>query len=211
MNFIYDILVNFNDTLYDFYEWNISDNVTHIRKIPLFKVSTKELENIKKFNLKMEIDFLNKIENKTEKFTSKEAEKVLYAALFSDAQDVIAVKFDNKGNSYQVSKLLIDEQEEVLDVVSSCSEYSMSFEKINKRKDNGFKTRMQLEKRTHLLKLINKLDKNREIDKLKYLYFECFGIKENSLDTIVKRLKNSLELDNIEKTILEFFKLISIN
>ena len=39
MNYIYDILVNFKETLYDFYEWNKNDNITHIRKIPLFRIN----------------------------------------------------------------------------------------------------------------------------------------------------------------------------
>ena len=34
MNYIYDILLNFKNKLYDFYDWNINDDITHIRKIP---------------------------------------------------------------------------------------------------------------------------------------------------------------------------------
>ena len=211
MNFIYDILINFNDCLYDFYEWNISDNVVHIRKIPLFKVSTKELEDIKNFNLKFEFKFLKKLENKTEKFTSRDVEKVLYASVFSDGKDVVAVKFNSKGINYQLSKLLIDEQEEVLEVVDSCNQDDIVYEKLNKKNNNGFKTRMQVEKCNYLLRLLNKLEKKQEIDKLKYLYFECFGSKQDSIDVIVKDLKKSIDKDDIEKTMLEFFKLISIN
>ena len=114
MNYIYYILVNFNDNLYDFYEWNTDDNVTHIRKIPLFRVATSTLEQIKNFNLKVDLDFLKKIENKTEKFTSRDVEKIHYAALFSDLNDVIALKFNEKGNSIGISRLLIDECEDVL-------------------------------------------------------------------------------------------------
>lgn len=211
MNFIYDILINFNDSLYDFYEWNISDNVVHIRKIPLFRISTCELDDIKNFVLKFDFDFIKKLENKTEKFTSKDVEKILYASLFSDGKDVVAVKFNSKGISYQVSKLLIDEQEEVLEVVENFNNYVIKYEKLNKKNSNDFKTRMQVEKYNYILRLLNKLEKKQEIDKLKYLYFECFGLKQNSIDVIVKDLKNSLDRSDIEKTVLEFFKLISIN
>ena len=38
MNYIYDILLNFNDMLYDFYDWNVKDNILHIRKIPLIQI-----------------------------------------------------------------------------------------------------------------------------------------------------------------------------
>ena len=33
MNYIYDIYLNLNKNLYDFYEWNKSDNIIHIKKI----------------------------------------------------------------------------------------------------------------------------------------------------------------------------------
>ena len=127
MNFIYDILVNFSDDLYDFYEWNTDDNVTHIRKIPLFKVSTETLEKLINYNVKVDLDFLKKLENKTEKFTSRDVEKITYCALFSDSNDVYALKFNEKGNNIKISKLLIDESEDVLDVIERCNEiYYMS-------------------------------------------------------------------------------------
>ena len=46
MIFIYDILVNFNDKLYDFYEWSENDLIEHIRKIPLIKVKKKLLDKV---------------------------------------------------------------------------------------------------------------------------------------------------------------------
>ena len=136
MNFIYDILVNFNDDLYDFYEWNLGDNVTHIRKIPLFKVSTETLEMLKNCNVKVDLDFLKKIENRTEKFTSRDVEKIVYSALFSDLNDVFALKFNEKGNNIKISKLLIDESEEVLDVVERCSEINIKLDVLKPKKIN---------------------------------------------------------------------------
>ena len=32
MNYIYDILANFNEHYYDFYDWNELDNLIHIKK-----------------------------------------------------------------------------------------------------------------------------------------------------------------------------------
>ena len=55
MNYIYDIYLNFNKTYYDFYEWNNNDKVMHIKKIPLFKVSTS---NLKKMILKIKQIFI---------------------------------------------------------------------------------------------------------------------------------------------------------
>ena len=46
MNFIYDILLNFNNEYYEFYDWNNDDKLTHIRKMPIFKISDDALKNI---------------------------------------------------------------------------------------------------------------------------------------------------------------------
>lgn len=45
MNYMYDVLLNFNDFPYDIFEWNKDDKINHIRKIPLFKLKTTDLSN----------------------------------------------------------------------------------------------------------------------------------------------------------------------
>jgi len=211
MNYIYDILVNFNNDLYDFYEWNTDDNVTHIRKMPLFRVSTSTLEQIKNFNVKFSSDFLKKIENRTEKFTSRDVEKISYAALFSDTNEVIALKLNENGNNIGISKLLIDESEDVLEVVLRCNEITLDLEKLKSKKINNFKTRTQMEQINYLNKSLNKLIKNKDIEKLKYLYFDCFNAKQNSLEIIVEHLKKAINEEQNLKIMYDFFKLISIN
>ena len=46
MNYIYDIVLNFNKEYYSFYEWNRKDNIINVKKIPLFLVDN-ECFNIK--------------------------------------------------------------------------------------------------------------------------------------------------------------------
>ena len=41
MNYLYDILLNFNLRLYETYEWERNDQITHIRKIPFFKINVE--------------------------------------------------------------------------------------------------------------------------------------------------------------------------
>ena len=181
MNYIYDILVNFNSELYDFYEWNTSDNVTHIRKIPLFRISTDKLE------------------------------KISYSALFSDSNEVYALKFDKKGNSIGISKLLIDEEEDVLDVACRCNETNIEFELLKEKSNHNFKTRMQREMYNYLNKSLNRLEKANDYEKLSYLYFECFNEKEESIEEIISKLKQNMDNEKTLKTMYDFFKLISIN
>ena len=69
MNYIYDILLNFNKKIYDIYEWEKNDIITHIRKIPLFIVEKKQLLEIVNNEVIFNQEKLKKIENKTEIFT----------------------------------------------------------------------------------------------------------------------------------------------
>ena len=45
MNYYYDIVVNFQDTNYMFYDWNEKDNIEFIKKIPIFQVTTNTLKD----------------------------------------------------------------------------------------------------------------------------------------------------------------------
>ena len=69
MNYIYDIFLNFNDILYDIYEWNRNDNIIHIRKIPLFKVDKKIMSDFITKKIELSSEFLAKIFKKTEVFS----------------------------------------------------------------------------------------------------------------------------------------------
>ena len=48
MIYIYDILLNFIDgkRMYEFFEWNSEDVVEHIKRIPMFCVSDRVMEDI---------------------------------------------------------------------------------------------------------------------------------------------------------------------
>ena len=65
MIYIYDILLNFKNNFFDFFEWNKSDDIVHIRKIPIIKIKSEDLFNIKNNCVKIDNSFLEKIENKT--------------------------------------------------------------------------------------------------------------------------------------------------
>ena len=34
MNYIYDILLNLNQHAYEFFEWELNDNIVHVKKTP---------------------------------------------------------------------------------------------------------------------------------------------------------------------------------
>ena len=197
MNYIYDIVLNFNEQIYDFYEWNKSDILTHIRKIPLFRINSKDLYNIENNNVKFTDELFNKINNKTEIFSGRTV-KNIDSCLFSDGTSVLALKFKN--NKYYYSKLILEEEMEIIEVSTRMREITIDYKIISER-IKSFKTRKELEIENYVKKELNILEKNNEVEKLKYLFFECFGKK----DYDIKKLYN--ESDKI----YSILKLIQIN
>ena len=65
MTYIYDITLNFNETLYDFFEWNSSDSLKHIRKIPIFKVSNDTFLNMLMYEAQISDDILRLITDRS--------------------------------------------------------------------------------------------------------------------------------------------------
>ena len=76
MNYIYDILLNFKKEFFEFYEWNLNDDIIHIRKIPVFKVRKNQLYDFKNCNLKLNQKFLKSIFNKSEIFKGRNKKSI---------------------------------------------------------------------------------------------------------------------------------------
>lgn len=200
MNYIYDIILNFQENIYDFYEWNKKDVITHIRKIPVFKISSKDLYNIENYYVCLDDSFLDKIKNKTEIFSGKTIKNIEYACILSDGVNVLAVKKDK--NKLYFSKLIIEEQLEVTDSLTKVNEIEITY-CIKEKRNNTFLTRRELEIESYIKKELKKLELNGELEKLKYLYFECFGKKDFNM-------KSLYQYSNPKK-IYEILKLIQIN
>ena len=64
MIYIYDILLNFNTSLIEFFEWEENDLIKYIKKIPIYKVSDDFLYNLVNNEIKIESNFLNNIKDK---------------------------------------------------------------------------------------------------------------------------------------------------
>lgn len=207
MNYIYDILLNFKDELYDFYDWNKSDNILHIRKIPIIKIATEDLLNIRNNEIKFDLNFLEKIRNKTEIFTSKNIKNLEYSFLLTDGSYIIAILRQDK--KVKKSSLLVDEELDCLEEISGISISKIQYKIIKKEIRDELKTRKQNEMSLLLKKEINKI-KNEE-EKLKYIFYECFNVKEECIDKIVLKLMNNIEDINISKKLYNFFKLIEVH
>ncbi|MBR1377087.1 MAG: hypothetical protein IJ565_04685 [Bacilli bacterium] len=201
MNYVYDILVNFKYPLLDFYEWNPNDNIENIKRIPFYKVSTKDL-NIFKYN-KIKIKDMNPIKNGTKLFNNKK--KVYNSSIYTDGNEAIVLNFDDNGICIGKSSLLIDEENEILDsshlLLTSDIEYSI----LNKDKINEYKTRKQVTITNFLIREIKKIN---NIDKLNYICYECFDDNLEK-DEIINKISNNWN-DKYYK-IYDFLTSISMN
>ncbi|MDD2392414.1 MAG: hypothetical protein PHU94_05735 [Bacilli bacterium] len=206
MNYIYDILLNFDTNLYDFYDWNTTDDITHIRKVPVFKINNKTYRDIKYNKIKVEQNFITKIKKRCEIFEDRQI--IDEVSLFSNGKEAIAIKFENGINKYK-SLLLLDEEEEIIEVCERMDYSLINYEVIEKNRELLFETKKEYEKKIYLNEEINKLVQQKEEDKLKYIFFECFNKKEEDLFKIVEELKKNINDENISNTLESLFKLIS--
>lgn len=204
MNYIYDILLNFNSQLYDFYDWNITDEIKHIRKIPIFKVKSEYFFEIKNNKVKFDDEFLSTIKFKTEEFLTRKTKSLEYAFILSDGLEALAIYINDE---LLYSSLLIDEEKEVLEIANKLSNMDIKYQILSEVEINLFKTRKEIEIENIVKNEFNKIIQEDNIEKLKYIYFECFNIKVDSKEKIVNELTRELNNKFVIKKINDFINL----
>lgn len=209
MNYIYDILLNFQKEFYEFYEWNNNDEIVHIRKIPFFRISSRDLKTIKNSVVKFDKDFCEKIYNKTEKFKKVKVSFLNYVFLLSDGKQVMAVKLGKNGVVNYKSSLLLDEEEEIAEMAFDLKLYDLKYTVVD-TKPFCFLTRNEKDNLRLAANKLKSLYNQKEDDKLRFLYLECFDETEEDINKVFMRLH--LEVANNQKNtskIIDFFKIIS--
>ncbi len=201
MNYAYDIILNLNNKLYDFFDWNDSDHVLHVKKIPLFRVSSKVIMDLTYYKVIVEKTFLQKIYRKTELYTKG---YVNFLALFSDGANAIAIKFDKQGMILQRSKFLIDEDIEINNLASHLKLNSLNYQVIKLDGGQNNKTRMQQKCYNFVFNNVRKIN---NLSEIKYLNYELFSIKSDSKKVLVSNLKKQFDTNYLK--IYQFFKLIN--
>lgn len=192
MNYIYDVTLNFNkNNLYEFYEWKDEDDPEFILKIPVFKISYDDFINIKNSDIIVNKNFLNLILDKTEVYAPNSIKIIKYSCIFSCEKSAVAIEFDSDGKSYMKSNLSIDEEEEILDYICDVK-YSILDYKIKNKKNIkiDFSTRNEREVQKYLLNVLNKMIKNKEYSKLKYIFYEIYNEKIDDIEKIYSKLVN---------------------
>ena len=197
MIYTYDILLNWtkNLQLIEFYEWNLEDDLEHIKKIPIFRVSDKVIKDLLTSKLKIDISFLSKIKNKAEGYFHNDIDIIDYAVIVANNKKAIALELNNKGEVLYKSAMLLDEEEEVLDIVEELEKIDLKYEVLDRSKEELYLTRREKEIKDFLLKELKKIKSNKEISKLNYLYEEFFSKDNLDFATKIDKLKLEIEKD----------------
>lgn len=209
MTYMYDILLNFTDSkrIYDFFEWDYNDVILNIKKISVFKVNKSTLSDIYNYKIKVDDDFLKKIEN-TAVIYKQSKRKYKYLTIFSDGNKAIGICINEKGIVEFKSCLLLEEEEEACFIAEKLTTLDFNYKKFGRVKNVEFITRKEEYTRDFLLKEINELYKKNYFEKLKYLYIEYFDRKEDDIEYIYKELLNSL--NNITDKHLNIYNLLKL-
>lgn len=211
MNYIYDVLLNFQKEYYDFYEWNKNDNIYHMRKIPIIKIKEKQFYEIKNNIIKFEEDNINFLNNKlAERFKQNSITKMKHTIILSTNKESMAIKINKNGLVNYKSSLLPDEQDDVIEILKFKKEIILNYTVIQKNKQNYFKTRFEIENENFILNELNKIYKEKNLKKLNYLCLECFNKPESNINNAYNKLKNELNKTNKNfKKLYNIFKITS--
>ena len=209
MKNIYDILVNFKKIPYEFYEWNKEDDVKHVKKMPSIKVSDSTLYDIFYNDAVVSKNFLDQIKDKTEIFFGRIVKKVKYACVIYNDDVALSILLNDNGEIIGKSKLLFDEEEDVLkeDIPLKEIDYNI----IKKSKKISGLTRREAKIVLLLSKYLDKIHESKKNDEIKYMYFECFNKVEEDNEKAYKNLKNEVLKANLNvietlKTLIKVLK-----
>lgn len=202
MNYIYDIVLNFNKDYFYFYEWNKKDSIINIKKIPLFIVSNNTFNKMKYDNVVVSSDFINLIKDKTFTYSKN---KIGNGTLLSNGKEVIGVLFDDMGNLIKRSSLPIDEEEEVLEEINDEEVFNIDIVSSRKNRHDDI-NRIEREKKAFLNKYIKKENK---ITTLKYLYYDFFEKEEENIFIIKEKLLKEIN-GNWNSKLNSFYNTVKI-
>ncbi len=200
MNYIYDLIINFFEENFDFYEWDKTDNYTHFKKIPIIKINKKDYKNIINNKIIINKQLLQNIKNKSEIYNDKS--KNIHYLLLTNGTDIIALKFNKDGVNIERSSLSVEDELDILIIAKKIKNTEINYKVINKI-NTIFKTRKEKEINEYLNKELNKLSTKKDTNKIKYLYYECFNEIENNstiaLNNLLKNINNSYITNKLYK------------
>lgn len=213
MNYVYDIVLNLNEKLYNFYDWNKEDKIELFIKIPIIKVDQDTIRELINSKTIVSKELLNKIYRKNDLFSTNKVLHKEYISIFSSNDISVAIEFDKTGLSIKKSYISIDEETDILEYIKHLKYSIVDYKVVEKKQDkNLYKTRYELEERIMIIDYLKSIYENKNIDKLNYLFYEVYGEKYSSYNKEYIKLINTVENNgsNYEK-LKEIIKLFNYN
>ena len=204
MNFYYDIVVNFQENNYMFYEWAKSDVLEYIKRVPIFQVTTKVLRDIINNNIEVDKEFLDSIYNKT-KLKKGFLE---YVSLFVSKNGAIVLEFASDGKVIARSGLQVNDECNVMEVIYTLPIFRLEYKVLNRLELNK-DLRLESTIKDFINLEINTLYKNKEWEKIVFLYNEWFLKSNLNVGEMVQEMQNRLkgEITDREFRIYNLIKL----
>ena len=171
MDYIYDIVLNFQNNYYDFYEWKSTDKIINIKKILVYKVNNQDYLNLKYNDIILD---------------KKNLPKQTNMFLVTNEIEVMALLLDNNGKIIKRSSLMFDEADEVLEEKETIKELKIKYKK-NISKQHISYSRITSEKTNFLEKYFNDIDKYKDEYLLKYIYYDIYNIEEENINEIYNK------------------------
>lgn len=192
MDYIYDIVLNFQNNYYDFYEWKPQDKVINIKKIPVYMVNNQDYLNLKYNEVILDI---------------KGFPKFSKMFLVTNGLEVMGLLLDFGGKIIKRSSLLFDDADEVLEEKETFKALPLKY-KRNISKEHPQESRIETEKIIFLKKYFSKIDLSKDEYLLKYIYYDIYKKEENNINKVHQELHNLIN-SNINK-IYNSIKKVSI-
>ena len=208
---VYDILINLMDSnrVYESFEWSSKDNVEHIKKMPMVKISSDKFKDFIYNYIQIDKDFLEDIYKKSEVYNGDKISVIDYGCLFTDGNKVLSIEFNKDGKSLFKSFLLLDEEEEILDVSNELSIKDIKYKVIKKIKVVDFLTREEEFRMNYLLKELKYAKEKKNYEKINYLYEEIYPNDNKTNDEKYKILTSDI-LNNYSLNHNELFKILKL-
>lgn len=191
MIFVYDLLVNYNDEAYKFYEWDVNDEIEYLKRSVLIKVSDYLYKKVISKNIIVGETFLASIKEKSEIVKEKKHEKMSYMCIFTNGSDTTGVTFNNNGRIMEFTKFTLQDELELLDIALSLKIKKIDYKEItNNEYSVSFITRDGKKVIKMILRELNMIKD--EKDKINYLYYEWFN-KKCEIDTPYNELVRDIK------------------
>ena len=184
MNYIYDIILNFQDNYYQVFEWNKKDKIKTISKIVIYHVSNQDLLDLIYNNVIIDKPFLEGLKEE-----NKKHKKIM--CLISNGAQTIGLLISDDGTILKRSSLLFEEENEANNFAKTLPLTKITYKKNNKVLPKQH-LRIETEKKDILVEYINKTN---DILTLKYLYYEYFKKECEDESTIKSTLLKIIETE----------------